>query len=74
MLGNLEVKSAALSSSATSAAVVQTTSENNYILFDNGSTLDINYNVVPNNTPSQTNWFNSTLEDLNSLFGGNING
>ncbi len=71
VIGSLEVKAAAIATTAT-AATVQAMPENSYIMFDSGASLEIeNYQITIPSTPSQTNWFNNMVDDMGHLFGGN---
>ena len=48
--------------------------ENNYILFDNSTKMEINKSteyVSEEINSQQTNWFDSVCNYVNSLFGGN---
>ena len=49
--------------------------ENNYILFENQSKMEIEKNKTENNTESEvvpeTNWFDVVCNYINNLFGGN---
>ena len=67
MLGSLESKALSL---GVPIANIEST-ENSYIQFENGSTMDINfYSINTNDISAQTNWFNSLVDGLNGKFGG----
>ena len=67
VIGSLETRTVASLPSTTTH--VEVLSENNYIQFENGSTLDINVSM-PNvqHNLSQTNWFDSVVNSLNQTF------
>ena len=67
VIGSLETKTIAALPSA--AAHVEVYYENNYIQFENGSTMDINVCVpTTQHNLSQTNWFDSVVNSLNQTF------
>jgi len=67
VIGSLETKTIAALPSV--AAHVEVYNENNYIQFENGSTMDINVCVpTTQHNLSQTNWFDSVVNSLNQTF------
>ena len=70
VIGSLETKTVAALPSATSS-YSEVYTENNYIQFDNGSTLEITvHSNIQSQDLSQTNWFDSVIGSLNQMFGG----
>ncbi len=68
VINNLRIS--ATQSTVNVSTIITNGEENNYILFENNSKMNIEYKTPEIQNYEQTNWFDSLCNDMNELFGG----